>query len=421
MLSSWTSTTGRIISSGPVEMQGSCVAMKSVTRSYPNAVCRLDEEDEEEDNAGTEAPLKQQQNGAAADDLWVPVTLGLGLPLTPDKLCIAVCGRAGASNFLDVCHFHRHYGAACVLMPAWSQTRSIESRSGLRLEHCCWRHGIHFDFLLVWSRSSMRALRSLVTLGALLLASQYALFCLQEIKQGALRAVGSSCSAGFPASTSSKSTVRRQVRLCGGFCSLVCRAAQDMYDDFTWRDHPAEGCGVVLCRATFGASMPSARPCCSSGCSSSSRTTAHAPTASAARAAARMTRWPTWTCPSTTCCLMAPRCGDWITPISHRAWARSALSDAPRIVACLHCCLMVPTHGGGSPHWLGVGSGGVLLVDVSQECSISKGLVRTSSAVGFSSCKCAGCRHGSDCPPKDFTSLGQAYIQNMKITWVSTS
>lgn len=34
---------------------------------------------------------------------WVPVTLGLGLPLSPDKLCIAVCGRASASNFLDVC------------------------------------------------------------------------------------------------------------------------------------------------------------------------------------------------------------------------------------------------------------------------------------------------------------------------------
>ena len=33
---------------------------------------------------------------------WVPVTLGLGLPLSPDKLCIAVCGRAAASNFLDV-------------------------------------------------------------------------------------------------------------------------------------------------------------------------------------------------------------------------------------------------------------------------------------------------------------------------------
>ncbi|CAL8463740.1 g3274 [Coccomyxa elongata] len=62
---------------------------------------RLDEGDEGEDNAETEAPLKQQQNGATSDDLWVPVALGLGLPLTPDKLCIAVCGRAGASNFLD--------------------------------------------------------------------------------------------------------------------------------------------------------------------------------------------------------------------------------------------------------------------------------------------------------------------------------
>lgn len=28
--------------------------------------------------------------------------LGMGLPLFPDKLCIAVCGRAGASKFLEV-------------------------------------------------------------------------------------------------------------------------------------------------------------------------------------------------------------------------------------------------------------------------------------------------------------------------------
>ena len=85
--------------------------------SGSTAVCRLDEEDEEEDDAETEVPLKQQQNGAAADDLWVPVTLGLGLPLTPDKLCIAVCGRAGASNFLDVGPTQMHTGdTGCCLM-----------------------------------------------------------------------------------------------------------------------------------------------------------------------------------------------------------------------------------------------------------------------------------------------------------------
>ena len=32
----------------------------------------------------------------------MPVMLGLGLPLFPDKLCIAVCGRAAASKFLEV-------------------------------------------------------------------------------------------------------------------------------------------------------------------------------------------------------------------------------------------------------------------------------------------------------------------------------
>ena len=32
----------------------------------------------------------------------MPVMLGMGLPLFPDKLCIAVCGRAGASKFLEV-------------------------------------------------------------------------------------------------------------------------------------------------------------------------------------------------------------------------------------------------------------------------------------------------------------------------------
>lgn len=35
----------------------------------------------------------------------MPVMLGMGLPLFPDKLCIAVCGRAGASKFLEVRDF----------------------------------------------------------------------------------------------------------------------------------------------------------------------------------------------------------------------------------------------------------------------------------------------------------------------------
>lgn len=75
--------------------------------------CRLEEEDEEEEEEGPEAEGNnahtegnnthaEQQNGGTPLDVWVPVALGLGLPLSPDKLCIAVCGRAGASNFLEV-------------------------------------------------------------------------------------------------------------------------------------------------------------------------------------------------------------------------------------------------------------------------------------------------------------------------------
>lgn len=48
---------------------------------------------------------KPEANGeanGAAESCWVPVMLGMGLPLFPDKLCIAVCGRAGASKFLEV-------------------------------------------------------------------------------------------------------------------------------------------------------------------------------------------------------------------------------------------------------------------------------------------------------------------------------
>ena len=69
--------------------------------------CRLEEEDEDEEE-GPEAEHNNthaaQQNGETGTppDVWVPVALGLGLPLSPDKLCIAVCGRAGASNFLEV-------------------------------------------------------------------------------------------------------------------------------------------------------------------------------------------------------------------------------------------------------------------------------------------------------------------------------
>jgi hypothetical protein len=45
----------------------------------------------------------RRDDGSGEDaHAWVPVMLGLGLPLSPDKLCIAVCGRAGASNFLEV-------------------------------------------------------------------------------------------------------------------------------------------------------------------------------------------------------------------------------------------------------------------------------------------------------------------------------
>lgn len=57
--------------------------------------------------------LKGKEEGGKGDDggdaeggessgVWIPLTVGLGLPLNPDKLCIAVCGRAGASNFLEV-------------------------------------------------------------------------------------------------------------------------------------------------------------------------------------------------------------------------------------------------------------------------------------------------------------------------------
>ena len=46
--------------------------------------------------------MRRGDGGASGAHAWVPVMLGLGLPLSPDKLCIAVCGRAGASNFLEV-------------------------------------------------------------------------------------------------------------------------------------------------------------------------------------------------------------------------------------------------------------------------------------------------------------------------------
>lgn len=69
--------------------------------------CRLEEEEEENEEEGPEAEVNhahaEHQNGGTPPDVWVPVALGLGLPLSPDKLCIAVCGRAGASNFLEVC------------------------------------------------------------------------------------------------------------------------------------------------------------------------------------------------------------------------------------------------------------------------------------------------------------------------------
>ena len=68
--------------------------------------CRLEEEEENEEE-GPEVEVNhahaEHQNGGTPPDVWVPVALGLGLPLSPDKLCIAVCGRAGASNFLEVC------------------------------------------------------------------------------------------------------------------------------------------------------------------------------------------------------------------------------------------------------------------------------------------------------------------------------
>lgn len=45
----------------------------------------------------------------------MPVMLGLGLPLFPDNLCIAVCGRAGSSKFLEVlsCSSHLPYAPCC--------------------------------------------------------------------------------------------------------------------------------------------------------------------------------------------------------------------------------------------------------------------------------------------------------------------
>lgn len=112
-------------------------------------MCRLDEEDEEEEDADTEAPLKQQQNGATADDLWVPVALGLGLPLMPDKLCIAVCGRAGASNFLDVRQIHRHiHNTGRVLMLARCQTESRTELALVALLHAA----SHSSESTVWRR-----------------------------------------------------------------------------------------------------------------------------------------------------------------------------------------------------------------------------------------------------------------------------
>ncbi|KAK9917406.1 hypothetical protein WJX75_004000 [Coccomyxa subellipsoidea] len=68
------------------------------------AELRLEEEEENEEE-GPEVEVNhahaEHQNGGTPPDVWVPVALGLGLPLSPDKLCIAVCGRAGASNFLE--------------------------------------------------------------------------------------------------------------------------------------------------------------------------------------------------------------------------------------------------------------------------------------------------------------------------------
>lgn len=93
-----------------------------------SCLCRLEEEgeeDEEEDGGQGKAAAPADANGTAAEpaEVWLPVALGLGLPLTPDKLCAAVCGRAGASNFLEV----RSDGAP---LHTWSCRSDDPSRPG---------------------------------------------------------------------------------------------------------------------------------------------------------------------------------------------------------------------------------------------------------------------------------------------------
>ncbi|CAK0785595.1 hypothetical protein CVIRNUC_008805 [Coccomyxa viridis] len=61
---------------------------------------------------------EHHENGDAngvAEATWVPVMLGLGLPLFPDKLCIAVCGRAAASKFLESSIRQEHAQGQAVL------------------------------------------------------------------------------------------------------------------------------------------------------------------------------------------------------------------------------------------------------------------------------------------------------------------
>ena len=59
--------------------------------------------------------------------------LGMGLPLFPDKLCIAVCGRAGASKFLEVLFFTLAAHLLCTTLHSVSQMSLASSHaSGIK-------------------------------------------------------------------------------------------------------------------------------------------------------------------------------------------------------------------------------------------------------------------------------------------------